>query len=130
MGQDYSIIVSFAANSPEDAEEVRDEIAGSMEDARDSDILPDGCDVDVGDVIPRDIERVLAKYRTLFDGISDMIEDGRLSEADIPDDYLWLTTRMTELAGIDEGTENPSFRDLSDVNVDASGSEDIPAKTR
>lgn len=118
MSQDYSVVISITADSPEAAEEARDELAMSMEDARDSDSLPAGSEVDVGDVVKGDIDRVLAKYRTLFDGISDMIEEGRLSEKDIPDDYHWLTTRMAELAGLDAGTENKSFRDLSDVTVD------------
>ena len=29
-------------------------------------------------------------YGKLHDGLSDMIEGGRLTEADIPDDYKWL----------------------------------------
>jgi hypothetical protein len=123
MSQEYSVIVSITANSPAEAEEARDELAMRMEDARDSETLADGCGVDVGDATAGDIGRVVAKYRTLFDGLSNMIEEGRLSEADIPDDYHWLTTRMAEIAGLDAGAESASFRDLADVVVNDSTAE-------
>ena len=34
------------------------------------------------------------RYERLHDGLSDMIEDGRLTEADIPDDYQWLVETL------------------------------------
>lgn len=40
---------------------------------------------------------VLLAYGCLHDGLSDMIEGGRLKEADIPDDYQWLVKELTEL---------------------------------
>ncbi len=39
----------------------------------------------------------LAEYQRLHDGLSDMIEGGRLSEADIPDDYQWLVEILGRL---------------------------------
>lgn len=34
-------------------------------------------------------------YGKLHDGLSDMIEEGRLTEADIPDDYQWLVETLS-----------------------------------
>lgn len=39
-------------------------------------------------------------YSKLHDGLSDMIEGGRLAEADIPDDYRWLVNMLAELAAL------------------------------
>jgi len=33
-------------------------------------------------------------FRELVSGLENMIQSGRLSEADIPDDYLWLTDTL------------------------------------
>lgn len=41
---------------------------------------------------------VLSAYRRLHDGLSDMIESGRLRPADIPDDYQWLVETLAALA--------------------------------
>lgn len=38
-------------------------------------------------------------YYKLHDGLSDMIEGGRLTEEDIPDDYQWLVETLAALAG-------------------------------
>jgi hypothetical protein len=38
----------------------------------------------------------LVLYHKLHDGLSDMIEGGRLREADIPVDYLWLVKLLAE----------------------------------
>lgn len=43
----------------------------------------------------------LATYRKLADGLSDMVEGGRLREADIPDDYQWLVATLAKIAGLD-----------------------------
>lgn len=40
---------------------------------------------------------LLASYRSFHDGLSDMIEDGRLTAADIPDDYKWLVDSLAAL---------------------------------
>ena len=37
---------------------------------------------------------VVEQYERLHDGLSDMIEGGRLTEADIPDDYQWLVETL------------------------------------
>ena len=34
------------------------------------------------------------QYEKLHDGLSDMVESGRLTEADIPDDYQWLVETL------------------------------------
>lgn len=41
-------------------------------------------------------------YEELHDGLSDMIESGRLTESMIPDDYQWLVEGLAELAGARE----------------------------
>ena len=46
-------------------------------------------------------------YRRLADGLSDMVEERRLSEADIPDDYAWLTKQLEAIAGADPGEADP-----------------------
>lgn len=45
---------------------------------------------------PAPNEALLAHYRRLHDGLSDMIEGGRLTEADIPDDYHWLVEMLAQ----------------------------------
>ena len=48
---------------------------------------------------PDDMEMdLLASYRRLHDGLSDMIEGGRLTADDIPDDYRWLAHSLISLA--------------------------------
>lgn len=37
---------------------------------------------------------LLKRYQRLHDGLSEMVESGRLTEADIPDDYDWLVNSM------------------------------------
>lgn len=37
-------------------------------------------------------------YQKLHDGLSDMIESGRLVESDIPNDYRWLVDGLESLA--------------------------------
>lgn len=44
---------------------------------------------------------LLSHYRALHDGLSDMIESGRLDEKDIPDDYQWLVEMLVEAVGLD-----------------------------
>ena len=46
-----------------------------------------------------DINIILRAYGKLHDGLSDMVESGRLSETEIPDDYQWLVDSLTKLAG-------------------------------
>ena len=47
----------------------------------------------------------LAEYRKLADGLSDMIESGRLQRSDIPDDYQWLADQLCKIAGADPEKE-------------------------
>ncbi len=44
---------------------------------------------------------LLGHYRALHDGLSDMIEGGRLSEKAIPDDYQWLVEMLVEAVSLD-----------------------------
>jgi len=48
--------------------------------------------------------RLLKLYRKLHDGLSDMVEDSRLTDMDIPDDYQWLVDLLAEIA-----TQDPAF---------------------
>ncbi|MBI1202635.1 MAG: hypothetical protein GC182_09010 [Rhodopseudomonas sp.] len=41
---------------------------------------------------------LIAEYGKLYDGLSDMIESGRVTRADIPDDYQWLADTLHRLA--------------------------------
>lgn len=51
----------------------------------------------------------LQHYRKLHDGLSNMIESGRLTEAKIPDDYLWLVDSLAKIAGLDTESETPEL---------------------
>jgi predicted protein tyrosine phosphatase len=44
---------------------------------------------------------ILNKYRQLHDGLSEMVENGRITENDIPDDYQWLVSLLIEIAALD-----------------------------
>lgn len=46
------------------------------------------------------MELKLEAYERLHDGLSDMIEGGRLTEADIPDDYRWLRESLEKIGGM------------------------------
>ena len=41
---------------------------------------------------------MITSYQKLHDGLSNMIEGGRLTESDIPDDYQWLVESLASLA--------------------------------
>mgnify|MGYP003637897185 CR=1 FL=1 len=41
---------------------------------------------------------LLQRYQALHDGLSSMIEEGRLTADDIPDDYHWLVTSLETIA--------------------------------
>ena len=45
---------------------------------------------------------LLSHYRKLHDGLSDMIESGRLTEADIEDDYQWLVHMLERAVYLDD----------------------------
>ena len=43
-------------------------------------------------------ESLTQLYHMLRNGLNDMIEGDRLTEADVPDDFEWLTTRLNQIA--------------------------------
>lgn len=47
------------------------------------------------------ISDALHAYHRLHDGLSDMIEGGRLTEADIPDDYQWLVNSLERIGNME-----------------------------
>lgn len=49
----------------------------------------------------------LQLYQRLADGLSEMVEGGRLKQADIPDDYQWLVEALAKIAGADPGPLRP-----------------------
>jgi hypothetical protein len=51
-------------------------------------------------------DALLQHYRQLHDGLSDMIEEGRLTEAAIPDDYRWLVAMLLRANAIDKAEAN------------------------
>lgn len=46
---------------------------------------------------------LLPCYRRLHDGLSNMVEGGRLDEGQIPDDFRWLKAALARLASLDPG---------------------------
>jgi hypothetical protein len=60
----------------------------------------DDDDYDSNDDQIQDLKDALNGYLELHDGLSDMIESGRLTEIDIPDDYKWLIEKLAELANV------------------------------
>ncbi len=93
----YSVIISIDAPDEGSAFEMRDELAGALEDARDSAVVP-GATTVTGELIQGDVEAVLESYQRLHDGLSDMVEGGRLAVSDIPNDYQWLVESLASLA--------------------------------
>jgi hypothetical protein len=51
-------------------------------------------------------EYLLVLYAKLHDGLSDMVESGRLTEADIPDDYQWLVEALAEGVVADQAVKD------------------------
>jgi len=49
---------------------------------------------------------LLALYRELHDGLSNMVEEGRLTEADIPDDYQWLVEKLVDAVALGQKVED------------------------
>ena len=69
----------------------------------DTDDGDEQCFVDLRATV-KALRRKLSGYRALHDGLSDMIEGGRLTEGMIPDDYQWLGRALARNAGRDPGT--------------------------
>lgn len=93
----YTIVVRFDCLDNDDANEVRDEIGGAAEGARDSnepvEFSYNGSELFKGDL--------LWDYQQLHDMLSDMLEGGRLKQTDIPDDYDALVRQLALLANRD-----------------------------
>jgi hypothetical protein len=65
------------------------------------------------------MENVLEKYRSLHDGLSDMVESGRLTENALPDDYGWLVETLADLAVVDAKVkESYKLRPLTSSALD------------
>ena len=100
----------FVASSREEAERLAVESINAdwRESYEDWDAMSgdmDGCDLIehpavMGERLPLD---TLQLYRRLADGLSDMVEGGRLKEADCPDDYRWLVEKLAAIAAADPG---------------------------
>lgn len=63
---------------------------------------------------------LLQQYQALHDGLSNMIEDGRLTYEMIPDDYDWLLLMLLEAMDIEADektteTANPLTKTLTDL---------------
>jgi hypothetical protein len=97
----YSFVVTVQAAKPHHAQVLRDEVAGSAEDARESGLFRG--EVMTGQVEVGDIEDKLSKYRALHDLISSLYEDGELDSLKKanPQAYEKLTEKVVELAGLD-----------------------------
>lgn len=53
----------------------------------------------------------LKEYRALHDGLSDMVESGRVGRRELPEDYLWLVEKLERLAVLDpDGTDTPEVQ--------------------
>lgn len=46
-------------------------------------------------------EEAVPLYRELADGLSDMVEGGRLGEGEIPEDFAWLVGLLANIAAED-----------------------------
>ena len=51
-----------------------------------------------GDIVTEKESAYVEELERLWDMVSDMVESGRLVEADIPDDYQALVAQMVKLA--------------------------------
>lgn len=54
-----------------------------------------------GDIITEKESAYVEELERLWDMVSDMVESGRLVEADIPDDYQALVSQMVKLGAFD-----------------------------
>jgi hypothetical protein len=63
-----------------------------------------------GDMLTEREATYILELEKLWDMLSDTVEGGRLTEADIPDDYQALVSQMVKLAGI-EGAKDPELEE-------------------
>jgi hypothetical protein len=61
---------------------------------------------EIDEPIRTEDDALLQHYRRLHDGLSEMIEEGRLTEAAVPDDYRWLVAMLLRANAIDEVEAN------------------------
>ncbi len=54
-----------------------------------------------GDIITEKESAYVEELERLWDMVSDMVESGRLAEADIPDDYQALVSQMVKLGAFE-----------------------------
>lgn len=99
----YSFITTIDATNDEDAESAREEAGGGIEDARESGHLPEGVEMDAGELVRKDLDKILTEYRRFHDSLSVMIEDGKLhSFRDTqPAQYALVVEMMAKIAGLD-----------------------------
>ena len=63
-----------------------------------------------GDVLTEQEAKLCNGMLKLWDMLSDTVEGGRLTEADIPDDYSALVRQMVKLAGLHDKSD-PELED-------------------
>lgn len=97
----YSFVVTVQTTTDHRAQVLRDEVAGSAEDARESGLFRG--EVMTGQVESGDIEDKLAKYRAFHNLVSSLYEDGKLSSLKelSPQDDAQLTAKLVELVWMD-----------------------------
>jgi hypothetical protein len=61
----------------------------------------DGCTLEVATTVAVPLP-VRAAYRELLRGLTEMVENGRLTDGSIPDDFRWLSVQLEELADLGE----------------------------
>ena len=61
-----------------------------------SEVYFNGTTVHYADALLEVLKFYHGHYSKLHDGLSDMVEEGRLSEAEIPDDYQWLVEQLAD----------------------------------
>jgi hypothetical protein len=62
-------------------------------------------DREIDEPIRTEDDALLQHYRQLHDGLPEMIEDGRLTEAKIADDYRWLVATLLRANAIANAEE-------------------------
>jgi predicted protein tyrosine phosphatase len=55
-------------------------------------------------------EFVMEDYRTLANGLRELIDGGRLTASDLPDDFEWIEVKLSYLAAHDPGQGGPLER--------------------
>lgn len=88
----FTAILTIEAPTEPTAQAWRDEVAQSIEDARESQRRRG--DADLGELIPGEL---MDLFRGLRSGLLDMIDGGRLTECDCPDDWWWLRATLDAL---------------------------------